>query len=206
MGAEPPAPFLQILLVGDRCLDHHDLHLVIVISPVEEGDAGVVAQAWAFLGLLDLTQQLHDLLCGGVFRGTVAHQGLSVGRCHTIIVGQAHLSKIFGGRERQGSECCASSPHRPPTHPPPRALLTTLAIGIAKRCSGVPSRVLDSGQELALPLTALAYQAEHQLLQLQQFDLEGEVLSPREPHPCPPHSQGRAGPLPSSPPCLEPAG
>lgn len=97
-GDEAPAPLLQALSFSVRQLDDHDLHLVIVISPVEEGDAGVAAQAWALLGVLDLSQQLHNLLCGGVLRGgSQAWQGLSLSRLH--VVGKAHLVEIFGERE-----------------------------------------------------------------------------------------------------------
>lgn len=51
-------------------LYNHDFHLVVLISTVEKGDARVATQAWALLGVLDLTQQLHDLLCSGVLMGS----------------------------------------------------------------------------------------------------------------------------------------
>lgn len=41
----------------------------IVISQVEEGDIGFVVQAWAVLWVLDLSLQLHHLLCCGVLKG-----------------------------------------------------------------------------------------------------------------------------------------
>lgn len=44
-----------VLSASVELLDHHDLHLVVVIGSVEERDAGVVAQAWALLGVLDLS-------------------------------------------------------------------------------------------------------------------------------------------------------
>lgn len=119
MGAKPPAPCLWSLPAGVRPLDHHDLHFVIVVSSVEEGDARVAAQAWVLLGVLDLTQQLHDLLRGGVFRGGLALQGPLRG---LHIVGEAHLLETFGERGQQSLEWCASSPL--PAHQYPKGATT----------------------------------------------------------------------------------
>lgn len=92
-----PASLLQTLAIS--LLDNHDLHFIILISPVEEGDAGVVAQACILLGVLDFTQQLHDLLCSVVLGGQ-NHPSLSL---HSLnVVSKAHLSKVFG--ERKGQE------------------------------------------------------------------------------------------------------
>lgn len=93
---QSPRPHFSGLCLLVSGSDHHDLHFVVFIGPVEEGDAGVVAQAWVLLGILNFTQQLHDLLRSEVLRVSLAQQGLSLGRLH--IVGEAHLVEIFGER------------------------------------------------------------------------------------------------------------
>lgn len=59
---------------------HQDLDLVLLVGPVEEGDAGVLAQEGGrpgdALGVLDLLQQLHDLLRRAVL---LWRQGLGIG-------------------------------------------------------------------------------------------------------------------------------
>lgn len=90
-------------------LHNHDFHLVVLISTVEKGDARVATQAWALLGVLDLTQELHDLLCSGILMGS-RHPCLSL--CRLYIVSQAHLPEVFRER-RRGSWLCVSWGHPP---------------------------------------------------------------------------------------------
>lgn len=131
-GGKAPGPMSIVSLPASvRPLDHHDLHFVVVIRSVEEGDARVAAQAWVLLGVLDLTQQLHDLLCGGVLRGGLAWQG-PLGGLH--IVGEAYLLEttlIIGSAGLLVGGGC---------------------------CSGPTSRVLGS-QEFAIPFISLTHQA-----------------------------------------------
>lgn len=100
---------------------------------------------------------------------------------------------------------CKPSPARLPACPPALgALLTTLAVSSTillagrGRCTGLTSRVLGSHQELAIPFIPLAHQAQHQLLQLQELHLEGEVLNTRPLPPSPPAEMVRASTFISS--------
>lgn len=107
------------------------------------------------LGVLDLTQQPYDLLCGGILR-----QGLSLGRLP--VVGEAHLPEVFGKRKADVWSDVWALPTRPSLPPSPRALLTTRAVGHVQLlrgwgCTGLTSRVLGSSQELAIPFIPLAH-------------------------------------------------
>lgn len=56
--------------------DHQDLDFVLLVRPVEEGDAGIVPQEGHGAGPLDLLEQLHDLPGRAVLLGP--HQSLGV--------------------------------------------------------------------------------------------------------------------------------
>lgn len=100
VGAEPLAALTEALAAS--LLYNHDLHLVIFISTVEKGDARVATEAWPLLGVLDLTQQLHDLLCSGVLMGS-RYPCLSL--CRLYIISQAHLPEVFRERGRESWLC-----------------------------------------------------------------------------------------------------
>lgn len=56
-----------VWISGTVISDHHNADLIVLIHAIEEGDAGVVKKGFAaFLWILDLTKELHDLLCRGV--------------------------------------------------------------------------------------------------------------------------------------------
>lgn len=75
-------------------LNYHDLDLIVLISTVEEGNAGVFQQgAQPLLRVLDFSEKLHYLLCCGVLLAWLS--SFTVNRGETGLVKNSSLLLCF---------------------------------------------------------------------------------------------------------------